>query len=123
VSKYFAYVFWPEADERKEISDRIRKEKFFPKCVGFIDGTHLGLAFKPTKDGEEYFTRKQSYAVATLVSCDDMRRIRYLNVGWPGSVHSNIIHGASMQEVWWQSPINARTEVFQRCCFICMLSS
>jgi hypothetical protein len=95
VSKYSAYVFWPEADERKEISDRIRKDKFFPKCVGFIDGTHLGLAFKPTKDGEEYFTRKQSYAVAALVSCDDMRRIRYLNVGWPGSVHDQRIFSNS----------------------------
>jgi len=31
VSKYFTHVFWPEADERKEISDRIRKEKYFPK--------------------------------------------------------------------------------------------
>jgi hypothetical protein len=82
-----AYVFWPEADERKEISDRIRKEKYFTKCVGFIDGTHLGLAFKPVKGVEEYFTWKQSYAAATLVCCDDMRRIRYLNVSWPGSVH------------------------------------
>jgi hypothetical protein len=87
LSKYSAFVFWPEADERKEISDQVQKDKFFPKCVGFVDGTHLGLAFKPTKEGEEYFTRKQSYAVAALVSCDDMRRIRYLNIGWPGSVH------------------------------------
>jgi hypothetical protein len=80
VSKYSAYVFWPEADERKEISDRIRKDKFFPKCVGFIHGTHLGLAFKPTKDGEEYFIRKQSYVS---------------NVGWPGSVHDQRIFSNS----------------------------
>ncbi len=29
--------------------------------------------------------------IAALVSCDDMRRIRYLNVGWPGSVHDQRI--------------------------------
>jgi hypothetical protein len=80
-------VFWPDDHEREEISQRLRQKNHFPKCVGAIDGTHLGLAFKPELDREEYWTRKQHYAVAATLVCDDLKRIRYINVGWPGSVH------------------------------------
>jgi len=62
----------------------------FPKCVRFIDGTHLGLAFKPELEGEEYFTRKQCYAISATLVCDDNKKVRYLNVGWPGSVHERV---------------------------------
>ena len=83
------YVFWPSAEERKNISERIRSKHSFPSCVGFIDSTHLGLAMKPEHCGEEYWTRKQSYAISALLVVDDRLRIRYINVGWPGSVHDN----------------------------------
>jgi hypothetical protein len=55
--------------------------------VGTVDGTHLGLALKPSLHGEEYFTRKSRYAVVAMVVNNDKRRIRYLNIGWPASVH------------------------------------
>ena len=55
--------------------------------VGTVDGTHLGLAMKPSLHGEDYFTQKSRYAVVAMVVNDDKRRIRYLNVGWPASVH------------------------------------
>jgi hypothetical protein len=88
-------VFWPDAEERVEISNR--REKFhFPKCVGFVDGTHLGLAYKPEVHGEEYFTCKQQYAINSMVICDDCRRIRYINIGWPGSVHDQRIFSNSI---------------------------
>jgi hypothetical protein len=32
-------------------------------------------------------TRKQNYAVAATLVCDDWKRICFINVGWPGSVH------------------------------------
>ncbi|KAF4136380.1 DDE superfamily endonuclease, partial [Phytophthora infestans] len=38
---------------------------------------------------EDYYSRKGSYAINSLVICDDLRRIRYENVGWPGSSHDN----------------------------------
>ncbi len=64
-------VFWPDDKECNQISRWIQDKHPFPKCVGFIDGTHLGLAFKPVVDGEECYTRKQQYAVAAMVICDD----------------------------------------------------
>ncbi len=80
-------VFWPDEHESVEISRQLHQKHHFPKCVGAIDGTHLGSAFKPELDGEEYWTRKQHYAVAATLVCDDLKRIRYIHVGWPGSVH------------------------------------
>ncbi len=88
--------FWPDAEERVEISNRIREKIHFPKCVGFVDGTHLGLAYKPEVHGEEYFTCKQQYAINSMVICDDCRRIRYINIGWPGSVHDQWIFSNSI---------------------------
>jgi len=84
-------VFWPDAEERKEIAARIEAASHFPKCVAFIDGTHMGLVFKLELDGEEYWTRKHQYALNTLVFCDDCHHIRHLVIGWPGSVHDNWI--------------------------------
>jgi hypothetical protein len=62
------------------------------------------MAFKPVVDGEEYYTRKQQYAVAAMVVCDDYKRIRYLNVGWPGSVHD--------QRIYQNSKINRQPQLF-----------
>jgi hypothetical protein len=75
LSLFSKTVFWPDEQEHLEISQRLRQKHHFPKCVGAIDGTHLGLAFKPEKDGEEYWTRKQHYAVAATLVCDDCKEL------------------------------------------------
>jgi hypothetical protein len=97
-------VFWPDEEEHNQISGRIRDKHHFPKCIGFIDGTHLGPAFKPVVDGEEYYTQKQQYAVAAMVICDDHKQIRYLNIGWPGLVHD--------QRTYQNCKINKMPELF-----------
>ncbi|EEY64694.1 uncharacterized protein PITG_16123 [Phytophthora infestans T30-4] len=55
----------------------------------FIYGTLFPLLTRPQDHGEDYFSRKASYAINGLVICDDQSRIRYGNVGWPGSSHDN----------------------------------
>ena len=82
-------ITWPDAIERQEIASRIKSKYAFVNCVGITDGTLLPLAFKPTQNGEDYYTRKASYAVNALVTCDDVARIRHIVIGWPGSVHDN----------------------------------
>ena len=73
------------------------KQKFNSlHCVGYVNGTHLGLALKPELHGEEYWTCKQQYTISALVFIDGFRRIRNLQVGWPGSVHDNRIWKNSM---------------------------
>jgi hypothetical protein len=62
-------MFWPDKEECNQISQWIQDKHHFPKCVGFVDGTHSKLAFKPVVNGEEYYTQKQQYAVAAMVIC------------------------------------------------------
>ena len=59
--------------------------------VGFINGTLFPLAFAPTLNVEDYFTRKDNCAIKGLVICDDAARITCIEMGWPGSVHENQI--------------------------------
>ena len=51
----------------------------------------LGLAVKPSIQGEEYWTRKSQYVISVLVIVDDMQHIRHAQIGWPGSVQDNHI--------------------------------
>ncbi|KAH9110807.1 hypothetical protein LEN26_013620 [Aphanomyces euteiches] len=42
---------------------------------------------RPSLHGEDYYSRKGYYGMAGMVICDDMKRIRFLDLGWPGAVH------------------------------------
>ena len=54
-----------------------------------IDGTLFPVAFAPTVNAEDYYTRKGDYAIKGLVICDDAVMITWIEVGWPGSVHNS----------------------------------
>ena len=83
-------VSWPDEEERTVIAGRIKRDFKLPNCVGIADGTLIPLAFKPeTDDAADYFSRKRTYALTMLVVNDDQRRIRYINVGWPGCTHDD----------------------------------
>jgi len=71
-------IKWPSIEERRNISGRIRKEHGFVNCIGLIDGTLFPLAFAPTLNSEDYYTRKGDYAVKGLVICDDAARITWI---------------------------------------------
>lgn len=84
------YLCWPDIDERKEIVSKTSHE--LPFCIGYVDGTEIRLAEKPTSDPESYFTRKRQYALKLQVVCDYNFIIRHIVVGYPGSVHDNRIY-------------------------------
>jgi hypothetical protein len=86
------FITWPDEAERSGIRRRILDKSGLPFCVGMMDGTLFPLAFAPeSTDAPDYFGRKHSYALSTLVVCDDQRLIRYYLSGWPGSAHDNRI--------------------------------
>ncbi len=93
--------FWPDAEERRAISSRIQREYLWPNCVGLMDGTLLPLTTRPLLHGENYLSRKRFYAIVMLVVCDDIGRILYYHVGWPGSVHDNRVwRNSSLCRKW-----------------------
>jgi len=51
----------------ENISGRIRKVHGFINCAGVIDGTLFPLAFAPTVNAEDYFTRKGNYSIKGYV--------------------------------------------------------
>ncbi|KAI9103908.1 hypothetical protein DFS34DRAFT_710922, partial [Phlyctochytrium arcticum] len=61
------YLYWPRAEERREISRRVEEASGFPSCIGFVDGTHIPLYHNPVKDGSDYFNRKMSYSLAAMI--------------------------------------------------------
>ena len=84
------YYYWPDEDERKEISHKIFQKYGFPNCLGFIDGTLFPLFFKPCRnDFSHYNGRKFLYTLSMLFICDHNLYIRYFNAGWPGSTHDD----------------------------------
>ncbi|OWY95948.1 hypothetical protein PHMEG_00033908 [Phytophthora megakarya] len=82
-------VNWPDPAERKLTAGRMNDKYGFVNCVGVTDGTLFPLASKPSSHGEDYYSRKASYSVNALITCDDVARVRDIVVGWPGSVHDN----------------------------------
>ena len=88
-------IFWPDAEERSSISQFFDESCKFINCIGIVDGTLFPLEYKPAFNGEDYFIRKGSYAIHSLIFCDQFARIRGLTLGWPGSVHDNRVWSRS----------------------------
>jgi hypothetical protein len=79
------YIFWPNLAERKIICQQTHHE--MPFCIGYVDGTELRLAEKPSDDPDAYLSRKKQWSIKAQIICDYKLRIRNLVVGYPGSVH------------------------------------
>jgi len=84
------YIFWPDAEERMEIS-RMFEAHGFPGAVAIVDGTPVVLSQRPHIDGEVFWTRKMIYAFNLQLLCDDRKLIRSYLMGWPGSVYDSTV--------------------------------
>jgi len=74
-------IKWPDEEERKAISAWIKHAHGFANCVGLIDGTLFPLAFAPSQNAEDYFTRKGNYVIKGIFICDDMAKITWVDMG------------------------------------------
>ena len=67
-------IYWPDKDERLEMRNRLSANGF-RHCVGIIDGTLIGLAFRPEAYHECYYTHKSTYALNVMIVCDDKKEL------------------------------------------------
>eukprot|EP00842_Homolaphlyctis_polyrhiza_P002925 jgi/Hompol1/3633/HPOL_006657-RA len=81
------YLSWPNAQRRLEISHVFERDYGFPDCCGALDGTLFPFDLKPQECGEDFYTRKGTYATNAQVICDHECRITYFYTGWAGSAH------------------------------------
>ncbi|XP_021949503.1 protein ANTAGONIST OF LIKE HETEROCHROMATIN PROTEIN 1-like [Folsomia candida] len=79
------WIKWPSQEDRKVIENSMEAE--LPKCIGYIDGSHINLEESPNTDPESYFDRKQNYFIQLQAVCDNSRKIINIFVGYPGSTH------------------------------------
>ena len=85
--------FWPDKEERKNISHSFEKKYHIPNIVGIADGTLLPLAFKPCReDFSDFKGRKMLYTLSVMIINDHLLRICYYHAGFPGNVHDERVY-------------------------------
>jgi hypothetical protein len=80
---------------KQRIATRFEQRFGLKKAVGIVDGTPVVLSQKPAVDGEVFFNRKGSYAMNIQLVVDDKKRIRFYQIGWPGSVADTTVFDKS----------------------------
>ena len=78
---------WPNTEAHQIIQEEF-KEVGFDGCVGAIDGSLIILQNFPEQDGPDYYSRKGSYGITTLLVCENNKKILYVYTGWPGCLHN-----------------------------------
>ena len=80
------FIYWPTALDREGIKASFLSTYGIPDCVGIIDGYHVNLAFRPSRDDAGAFhSRKERYGFNVAGIVDHTKRIRYLHYGYPAS--------------------------------------
>lgn len=90
------FIRWPDAEERNAIKRRIGGDSIFFNCVGFLDGSLIPLAYKPTMHAfSDFHNRKERYGLNILAVCDDRKRFTYVRLGAAGSTHDQVVIDSS----------------------------
>lgn len=87
-------IVWPDHDAQEQIFRVIYESSGLSNCIGFIDGTHIGLSFLPNGD-KDYINRKSYPSIQLQLVVDDKMMIRDTYVGWPGCVHDARVYRKS----------------------------
>ncbi len=78
----------------KSTSNRLAR-KGFPGGIGVVDGSSAPFYDKPLDCPEDYYSRKQEYAMHFQLVVDDTKRIIHLYTGMPASVHDSTAYRRS----------------------------
>jgi hypothetical protein len=85
LSLFDDYVKWPSPEERRNIASNTA----LPGCIGFLDGTHFDLKFRPQFQTETFFSYKKRYSIAAQIVATSDREIIYAHTGFYGSWHDS----------------------------------
>jgi len=101
---------WPDGEERKQISARIKQAHGFVNCVGLIDGALFPLAFAPTLNTEDYFMRKGNYVIKVCLFVMILQRL--LGLRWDGlAAYTTIGYGQSVMFTCQRKSISATRSI------------
>ncbi|TPX74451.1 hypothetical protein CcCBS67573_g04272 [Chytriomyces confervae] len=95
------FVYWPNAQERRVLSQESEQRWGLLGAVISIDGTGVVFYKRPEKDGEVHFCQKGFYGQNLLLGCYIHRRIQWFQTGYVASMFdSNIFSKSNL----WEHP-------------------
>ena len=74
----------------------IEHDRQFPGCVGFVDGTDVGLMHVPSFHAETYINWKKVYALNIQAVCDNNLRFTFVSTGYPALVGDSVSFGSTL---------------------------
>ena len=91
------YLIWPKlgSEDYRTMRREIEQDTQLPGCVGFLDGTDIGLMHAPSPHGKTYMNRKKVYALNMQAVCDNNLRFTFISAGYPASVGDPVSFGST----------------------------
>jgi hypothetical protein len=81
-------IKFPSSPEDMGIAEEDIEHKFgFRGCLGFVDGTHIQLQRKPSRNGLQYVDYKKNYSFSCHVTVDSRGYFTSVLTGYPGCLN------------------------------------
>ncbi|KAK4882779.1 hypothetical protein RN001_006098 [Aquatica leii] len=74
------YLKFPTKNVWLRIADEFREKRYFPNCIGALDGKHIRIK-KPKHSGSLYFNYKGYYSVVLIFLVDANYNLTVINIG------------------------------------------
>ena len=84
------FINWPDANERRVISDYFEMRNGFPGIGGCLDGTHIKIS-APSDNPKSYVNRKGYHSIQQQATCRENMTFTHCFTGYPGSCPSVVM--------------------------------
>ena len=92
------YVHWPCAADRIKVQKAIQRQHGLLQCVGFVDGTHIGLAQAPSRSkrsSNSYHSYKKKYGFNVMAVVNQNKRFTFAHWGYSAAASDIRVQQAS----------------------------
>ncbi|OAD65801.1 hypothetical protein PHYBLDRAFT_119732 [Phycomyces blakesleeanus NRRL 1555(-)] len=88
-------MFWSDELQHSIINKRIEDRTNFPSWICFVNGILIGLEYKPTWKGKDFYSQKSYYSISVTIVCDDKKMIYHYYTERAGCSHDACIFANS----------------------------
>ena len=111
------FIRMPDAIEMQELAEKVERKFKIPRCPLGVDGSMIKLSEKPWEDNlpadhvpQNYWSRKQKYALNVQYIGDINRQIRDVVETWAGSTHDGRIWANSQARMLMEAQLDEEDE-------------
>lgn len=88
ISLSHLFIKWPQGDEIRIESQKLKDKRGIPGVIGAIDCTHVTIK-KPMQNPADYFDKKKNYSLTIQAVVTTDRKFIDIFYGEPGSLHDS----------------------------------